>query len=148
MLRRRAPQVPAHYPLHKRRAEALRLARRWDAVGRLKLLTAATVPMRRRSPLTAVQKVEQWDRLIVNRHGPSGEEGRLSRSSQQLAPSWVLADLVIAPGEEARFYGTDLSEMFYSFEVSRTRTVLPWSARSNSPSARRPSRRSCGSTAL
>ena len=82
----------------------LKLARRWDDSDRLRLYRAAEVPTMRRSPVTAVVKNEQWDRLILDRRGPNGEEARLKRASQTLALGWVLCDLVLKDDEELKVF--------------------------------------------
>ncbi len=75
----------------------------------------------RRSAIMSVLKDENWDRLILDRRGPNGEEAHLRRSSQNLAPGWVLTDLTLEPDEELRIFATDLSEMFYSFAITAER---------------------------
>lgn len=101
--------------------EVVKLARRWDSVGRLRLFAAEEVPAWRRSTLTPVRKNERWDRMILDRRGPNGEEARLRRASQEQTSGWTLCDIVLGEHQFLRLYGMDLCEMFYAFEISLAR---------------------------
>lgn len=91
------------------------------AAGRLRFFAAEEVPARRRKTLTAVRKSERWDRMILDRCGPTAEEARLRRASQELTPGWTLCDVVLGQQQTLRLYSTDLCEMLYAFEVSLAR---------------------------
>ena len=121
ILRGRAPPKQAPFPLQRNVSEVIKLAKRWDAVNRLRLYLASEVPKKRRSALTAVQKDELFDRLILDRRGPNAEEAHLARASQDLAPGWRLTDVELSPDQSLLLYSTDLCEMFFAFRISPER---------------------------
>jgi hypothetical protein len=120
-LRNREPRRQAPYPHQRHAAEVIKLARRWDAVDRLRIYPAHAVPRLRRSALTAVKKDMEYDRLILDRRGPNSEESHVGRASQGLAPGWRLTDLELAQDSNVLLYSTDLTEMFFAFRVSEAR---------------------------
>lgn len=71
--------------------------------------------------MAPVRKSERWDRMILDRRGPNGDEARLRRASQELTPGWTLCGVVLSEQQTLRLCGTDLCEMFYAFEVSLER---------------------------
>ena len=120
-LRNREPRKQAPYPHQRHVPEVIKLAKRWDDVNRLRIYPAALVPRRRRSALPAVKKDHQYDRLILDRRGPNSEETHIGRASQGLAPGWRLTDLELGDQEDLLLYSTDLTEMFFAFQVSESR---------------------------
>eukprot|EP00974_Lingulodinium_polyedra_P088976 8625900-Lingulodinium_polyedra.AAC.1 len=69
MLLGRVPDRQAPFPRQRGLPEVLRLACRWDAVGRLALFPKDEVVPRQTAPITAVPKDEEHDRLILDRRG-------------------------------------------------------------------------------
>lgn len=81
----RGPIIPTPVPVQKRRSEVLRLALRWDAVDRLRIFPERLLPRMRRSPVTAIAKSSEFDRLILDRRGPK-EKRRGSRKDRRTWP--------------------------------------------------------------
>lgn len=102
VLRRRQPHIEAPFPRQRDVDEVIKLAPRWDAVGRLRRFAPSEVPTWRRPTPTSVRKSERWDRLILDRRGPNGGEARLRRASQELTPGWALRDIVLSEQQSLR----------------------------------------------
>ena len=80
--------APSRLPpaVQRRPREALKLALRWDACGRLALLPAAAVKAAQLSSLTAVAKTPEADRLILDRRA----ETRRSDTWSGLPRNWLI----------------------------------------------------------
>ena len=87
----------------------------------MRIYPAALVPRMRRSALTTVKKDLQFDRLILDRRNPNSSEAHIGRASQSLAPWWRPTDLELGDQEDLLLYSTDLTEMFFAFQVSESR---------------------------
>ena len=109
--------------VQRRPREALKLALRWNACDRLALLPASAIKAAQLSSLTAVAKTPEADRLILERQRRNAAERHLGRATSELAPSWRLCELVLAPQEDLYEWSSDIQEFLYSFALSAERAA-------------------------
>ena len=98
--------------------ELIKLLRRWDALGRLVLARPEDVSREDTSEVFVVAKSETQDRQLLDRRPRNAVEGKIFTGSQWLPHASCLADLHLAPDEEARGYLDDFSNMYHEFQVS------------------------------
>ena len=125
LLRRRPRDWPALPParVHCSRDELLKLAKKWDDLGSVLITPVADLNWDEAAGLFSVSKSATHDRLIINPVVSNSRSFTISRFSKSLAPGSLLTLLHLPPQVGFRFSADDLSDYYYSFQVSRSRAV-------------------------
>ena len=123
LLRRSPGDWPALPParVHCSRQELLKLAQKWDDLGSLVITPVSELDWDEAVGLFSVGKSATHDRLIVNPVVSNSRSFTISRFSKSLAPGSLLTLLHLQPDLGFRFCADDLSDYYYSFQVSRSR---------------------------
>ena len=102
--------------VHCNRKEVLKLAKKWDEKGALKIFKCSEVNHDEAVGIFAVGKDATWDRLILN---PviNGRMKSYSNYTKSLAPGCLVGLVQLAPDEVLRISADDLAEMYYTFMV-------------------------------
>ena len=112
-----------HVQVRGQRSEVLKLLRRLDQSGRLKLFCPQDVRMTVRSGLFSLMKSLTADRLIMDCRPPNCLEEPLSEFTQCMASPTPLLDMVLRPGFDLRASGEDLKDFYYFFSVTPERAA-------------------------
>ena len=115
------PKRPAKVQCNK--SEFLKLARRWDALGACTLIPADSKNFQEAVGLFCVPKDSEFDRLIVNPQVINGRMHTLSKATKELAPGCLLSMLHLDPMDMYRISADDLSDFYYTFQVTHQRAV-------------------------
>lgn len=111
-----------HVQVRGQRAEILKLLRKLDQSGRLKLFRPSEVRMRVRSGLFALKSLTV-DRLIMDSRPPNCLEEPLAEFTQCMASPTPMLDMVLQPGFVLRSSGEDLKDFYYFFSVTAERAA-------------------------
>ncbi|CAE7242286.1 unnamed protein product [Symbiodinium sp. CCMP2592] len=109
--------------VHCSRAELLKLAAKWDAVGALALTPCDAVEEREAVGVFAITKDREWDRLIINPTVINSRSNGYSNFTRYLAPGNLIGLTHLGDGECLRVSADDLSEMYYTFRVPPLRAA-------------------------
>ena len=107
--------------VHASPQEFLQLLRKWDAVGALSLLPAASTDADERCGMFPVYKDEDFDRLILNPTVVNPRMRSISRHIKCLGQGFLLTRIQLRPDERLVISGDDLREFYYTFKVSPAR---------------------------
>ena len=103
--------------VHCNRKEVLKLAKKWDEKGALKIFQCSEVNHDEAVGIFAVGKDATWDRLILNPVVINGRMKSYSNYTKSLAPGCLVGLVQLAPDEVLRISADDLAEMYYTFMV-------------------------------
>lgn len=109
--------------VHCDKQELLRLAARWDNLGACTVLPAADKNFDEAVGLFCVPKDSEFDRLIINPKVINGRTGSISDFTRNLAPGAMIALLDLEPEQVMRFSADDLTDFYYTFQVSEARAA-------------------------
>ena len=109
--------------VHCSRGEVLKLARKWDDKGALKIFPCNTVNHDEAVGIFAVGKDADWDRLILNPVVINGRMKHYSNYTKSLAPGCLIGLVQLADDEIMRISADDLAEMYYTFQVPESRAI-------------------------
>ena len=123
VLRKPKEDWPKSQParMHTTRDEFLKLCTRWDELGACSLIPLKDKPFEEAVGIFCVAKDSTHDRLIVNPKTINGRMHSISRSTKDLAPGSMLTLLHLSEDEIWRFSADDLTDYYYTFDVSSTR---------------------------
>jgi hypothetical protein len=107
--------------VHCPRDELLVLARRWDALGALKVFKHDPDTFDEAVGLFAVSKDSSFDRLIINPTVANHRSYTCNSFTRTLAPGWLLSLLHLEPEDCFRYSAEDLTDFYYTFQVSEQR---------------------------
>ena len=105
------------------REELLALANRWDALGACSLIRASDKNFDEAVGLFSVPKDVTYDRLIVNPTVINSRMFKVSDATKSLAPGAMLGLLTLEPHELWRFNADDLTDFYYTFQVTSSRAA-------------------------
>ena len=125
VLRRPSDQWPRMTPakLHCSREELLRLGRKLDEFGAVRVFDASLVNWPEAVGLFCVSKSATHDRLIINPTVCNSRSYTVSRYSKTLAPGSLLCLLHLGPTVAFRYSADDLSDYYYSYKISNARAL-------------------------
>ena len=123
VLRKPKEDWPKSQParMHTTRDEFLKLCTRWDELGACSLIPLKDKSFEEAVGIFCVAKDSTHDRLIVNPKTINGRMHSISRSTKDLAPGSMLTLLHLSEDEIWRFSADDLTDYYYTFDVSSTR---------------------------
>ena len=107
--------------VHCSREELLRLAAKWDSCSALAITPASEVDWNEAVGLFAVAKSAANDRLIVNPVVANSRSYTLTNFAKTLTPGSMLALLHLRPHEVFRYQADDLSDYYYTYQISSLR---------------------------
>ena len=125
VLRRPSDQWPRMAPakLHCSREEHLRLGRKLDEFGAVRVFNASLVDWPEAVGLFCVSKSATHDRLIINPTVCNSRSYTVSRYSKTLAPGSLLCLLHLGPTVAFRYSADDLSDYYYCYRISNARAL-------------------------
>lgn len=121
---RKPPELWTKVPpgkMHCSKSEFLKLAQRWDNLGACMLIPADQKCSEEAVGIFALGKDSKHDRLIINPRTINDRMFSISRSTEELAPGCMLGLLHLKDHEMFRFNADDLSDFYYTFQVSAAR---------------------------
>ena len=123
LLRKPREDWPKSQPARMRttRDEFLKLCTRWDELGACSLSPLKDKSFEEAVGIFCVAKDSTHDRLIVNPKTINSRMHSISRSTKDLAPGSMLTLLHLSEDEIWRFSADDLTDYYYTFDVSSTR---------------------------
>ena len=107
--------------MHISKAEFLKLCSRWDELGACCLIPLKDKSFDEAVGIFCVPKDSSHDRLIVNPKTINSRMHSISRSTKDLAPGSMLGLLHLEDHEAWRFSADDLTDFYYTFQVSNIR---------------------------
>eukprot|EP00434_Breviolum_minutum_P038864 symbB.v1.2.034483.t1/scaffold4460.1/size39461/2 len=107
--------------VHCNRKEVLKLAKKWDEKGALRIFPTSEVNHDEAVGIFAVGKGATWDRLILNPVVINGRMKAYSNYTKSLAPGCLIGLVQLAESEVLRISADDLAEMYYTFMVPDAR---------------------------
>ena len=116
------PSLPAAQ-VRCSRSELIALASKWDSVGALKIIPCDSIDAHEAVGLFAICKDRSWDRLILNPTVVNSRKHGYSHFTKFLAPGCLLGQTHLEPHQCLRLSCDDLTEYYYTFEVSAQRAA-------------------------
>ena len=105
------------------RDELLALARRWDSLGACELVPASAKNFDEAVGMFSIPKDSKYDRLIINPTVINSRMFKVSDATKTLAPGSMLGLLSLGPEDGFRFSADDLTDFYYTFQVSYKRAT-------------------------
>ena len=109
--------------IHCSRAELLKLGELWDKMGSVRITPIDQVDWNEAVGISAVSKSAARDRLIINPCVANSRSQTISRFSKSLAPGCLLTMLSLEPHLGFRVSADDLTDYYYTFQVSKKRAI-------------------------
>lgn len=107
--------------VHCTRSEVLRLAEKWDSKDACMIFPCSEVAHEEAVGIFAVGKDQSHDRLILNPVVINARMKHYSNYTKSLAPGSLISLIQLDDSELLRISADDLSEMYYTFQVSLQR---------------------------
>ena len=113
------PARPAK--IHCKKGELLALAERWDHLGACRIMPASEKRWEEAVGLFTVGKDAKHDRLIINPQCINSRMFSISDCTKTLPPGAMLSLMHLEQHEVCRINADDLSDFYYTFQVSYAR---------------------------
>ena len=107
--------------VHCSREELIRLATKWDALGACRLVPTSHIDPAEAVGLFAVNKDQDFDRLIINPTVINSRCYGCNSFTKTLAPGHLAGAIRLKEDEKLVISSDDLSEFYYTFVVSEQR---------------------------
>ena len=109
--------------LHCSRSELLKLGRKWDDLGAVRITPASDIDWSEAVGIFTVSKSATQDRLIINPTVCNSRTFPFSQYSKTLALGCLLTLLSLEQEQGFRFCADDLSDYYYTYKVSPERAA-------------------------